>query len=85
MICEVYKIIMLFVFRLFDKQKQYEDSLEKIAEHEEKIESLKNMISELKKNVKEKKQNIEGLVEWERQGVVTVNVKLTCYLSQKLI
>ena len=47
---------------LFEKQKQYEDSLEKVAELEENIGNLKSMITDLKKDTKGKKQEIERQV-----------------------
>ena len=47
---------------LFEKQKQYEDSLEKVAELEESIGNLKSMITDLKKDTKGRKQEIERQV-----------------------
>ena len=47
---------------LFEKQKQYEDSLEKVAELEVSIGNLKSMITDLKKNTKGRKQEIERQV-----------------------
>ena len=44
---------------LFEKQKQYEDSLEKVAELEENIGNLKSMITDLKKDTRGRKQEIE--------------------------